>query len=78
MLTYLTIFGVSLLLISFFLKGALIQLALLGIWIAVIINAGSVLPVGSDRTWVQIVASLLMTYSVVMIVKRFFSSSGVD
>lgn len=77
MIIYFIAFGLGLLAISFLIKGVLIHLALFGIWIGLIINAGSSLPAGADRTWLQIVAAVLMMYSVIMIIKRFLPS-GVD
>jgi hypothetical protein len=78
MLTYLTIFGLVLLLISFFLKGVLIQMALFCIWIGVIVTSGNDIPAGEARTWLQIAAGCLLILSVAMMVKKFFSTSGVD
>lgn len=77
MIAYIMAFGCVLLLISYFIKGVLIHLALLGLWIWLIISAGSSLPAGTDRTWLQIVAAVLMMYSVIMVIKRFLPS-GVD
>ena len=51
MIAYIMAFGCVLLLISYFIKGVLIHLALLGLWIWLIISAGSSLPAGADRTW---------------------------
>lgn len=75
------IFGLGLLLISFFIKGILIHFALFGIWIAEILQVNALsesIIKGDIKTWIMVALSCLMIYSVISIFIRFISFRMMD